>query len=235
MRIPIYLLAVLALSACSNQEKKSINVIGQAEMKVIPDMVEFSLKAYNVKPAMKDAVAQTQTAVNEIVAVCKKYVKDPADIKVSNISTNKAYNYQSSRNEFIGYDATQVLNVTLRDIRKMEQFTEELLATKISGIENVRFNHTKADSIMREINLMALEDAHKTAEKMCDKMRVRLGKITYLSNFEGLPEERNRGMHYSSNDYELNLYNKSFGGRGFKMTAEILRFEDIAHARFEIE
>jgi hypothetical protein len=36
-------------------------------------------------------------------------------------------------------------------------------------------------------------------------------------------------------DYELNLENKSFGGRGFRMSAEILEFRDVAFAGFEIE
>ena len=69
-------------------------------MKVVPDMVEISLRAYSVKPAMKDAVAETQAAVNQIIAVCRKYVVDPSDIKVSSISTNKAYDYRSSTEKF---------------------------------------------------------------------------------------------------------------------------------------
>jgi uncharacterized protein YggE len=83
MRIVIYLSAIFLLSACnSDSEKKSINVTGHASLKMVPDMVELSLKAQNIKPAMKDAVAQTQTDVNEIISVCRKYVSDPADIKV---------------------------------------------------------------------------------------------------------------------------------------------------------
>jgi len=183
---------------------------------------------------MKDAVAQTQVDVNEILAVCKKYISSQADIKVSTISTNKAYDYRNNREVFTGFEASQILEVSLKNISAIEKFTEELLATRISRIDNVRYNHTKADSIMREVNLMALDYAHKTAEKMCQKMNSRLGKINYLSNFEPA-ENSSLGMHYSDNNYDMNLYNKSFGGRGFKMTAEILEFEDAAYASFEIE
>ena len=198
-------------------------------------MVELSLRAYSVKPAMKDAVTETQAAVDQIIAVCRKYVVDPADIKVSSISTNKAYEYRNGGDKFIGYDALQVLDVTLKDISKIERFTEELLATKISKIDNIRYNHTKADSIMREVNLIALEDARMTAEKMCGKMKATLGNIVYLSNFENGSTGQNRGMHYSGSDYQMNLYNKSFGGEGFKMTAEILEFHDAAYAKFELK
>lgn len=236
MKSLLILLPLAILFSCTqNNEPKTINVTGQAKMKVVPDMVELSLRAYSVKPAMKDAVTETQAAVDQIIAVCRKYVVDPADIKVSSISTNKAYEYRNGSDKFIGYDALQVLDVTLKDISKIERFTEELLATKISKIDNIRYNHTKADSIMREVNLIALEDARMTAEKMCGKMKATLGNIVYLSNFENGSTGQNRGMHYSGSDYQMNLYNKSFGGEGFKMTAEILEFRDAAYAKFELK
>ena len=87
---------------------------------------------------------------------------------------------------------------------------------------------------MREVNLMALEDARKTAEKMCSKMNVQLGDIIYLSNFENLASE-NTGIRYTGGGYNMELYSKSFAGRGFKMTAEILEFIDMAYARFKIK
>jgi uncharacterized protein YggE len=230
-----FLSLTLILVACRPSEEKKISVVGQAKIKVVPNMVELSLRSDNVRSAMKDAVAETEAAVSEMIAVCRKYVSDSSDVKVSNISTNKSYDYSSGHERFNGYQAVQVLDITLKDITRLEKFTEELLATKISRIDNVRYNHTKADSILREVNLMALEDARKTAEKMCSKMNVQLGDIIYLSNFENSPASENTGVHYSGGEYSMDLYNKSFAGRGFKMTAEILEFNDVAYARFGIK
>ena len=212
----------------------SVQVTGQATMKVVPDMVELSLNANFVRPAMKDAVAETQAAIAQILAVCRKYIPAEEDIKVSNVATNKDYDYENNRTTFKGYSAQQVLEVRLKDIGKLEAFTEELLATKISSIGNIRYNHSKADSIQRVVNLMALTDAKKTAEKMCEQMQVRLGKIVSMSNYPP-GGERIGGSHAVGGDYELNLYSKSFGGRGFKMTSEILEFQDVAFAGFAID
>jgi uncharacterized protein len=114
------------------------------------------------------------------------------------VSTNKAYDYRGNKDIFIGYEATQVLDVTLKDISKIEQFTEELLATKISKIENMRYNHTKADSLMREVSLMALEDARKTAEKMCNKMNTSVDNVIHLANYDNSLNKNNRGMRYTA-------------------------------------
>lgn len=201
-------------------------------MKVEPDMVELSLKTYTTRPAMKDAVAETQTIVKDILAVCGQYIRDSQDIKVSTVATNKAYEFNGRTEVFKGYSALQVLSVTLNDIRQLEPFMEKLLATKISSIENIRYNHSKADSIQRVVNLMALSDAKATAEKMCDKMQVKLGKIRYLSNYQ---QNDQGGRVHNDNNYELNMYNKGFGGRAFMLTTEILEFYNVAFAAFEIE
>lgn len=228
------LAAFCFFGACRPSTTPNIQVTGQATMRVVPDMVELSLKATNTRPALKDAVIETQAAINQILAVCHKYIRDDEDIKVSNVATNKDYEYTGNREIFKGYSAQQILEVRLRDIRRIEPFTEELLATKISSIENVRYNHSKADSIQRVVNLMALADARKTAEKMCGQMNVQMGKVIYLSNFN--PGGGQRGMvQQVGGDYDLNLYSKSFGGRGFKITSEILDFQDIAFAGFEID
>jgi uncharacterized protein YggE len=237
MKSAFFFSAIIFLVSCTatDDSKETIEIVGRAKMKVVPDMVELSLQSYNVSPAMKDAVAKTQGDINAILGVCRKYVVHPSDIKVSSVSTNKAYDYQNNKSNFIGYDAMQVLDVTLKDISKIEQFTEELLATKISKITNIRYNHTKADSLLREVNLMALEDARKTAEKMCNKMNTTLGKITHLANYNYNATNNRSGIHYSGSDYDMNLYNKSFGGQSFKMSAEILEIEDVAYASFALK
>jgi uncharacterized protein len=219
-----------AFSACNSTVNK-IEVTGHASMKVVPDMVELSLKTYNVRPAMKDAVKETQLVINDILTVCHKYIPDEQDIKVSSVATDKAYDYTGNREVFKGYSALQILQVTLKDISKLEKFTEELLSTKITTIGGVRYNHTKADSLQRVVNLMALSDAKITAEKMCDKMNVRLGNILFMSNFQPSDQQRADDGRMS---YDVNVYSKSFGGRGFMMTTEILQFDNVAFAGFQI-
>jgi uncharacterized protein YggE len=228
----ILVTAVVSILISCNHPANRIQVAGHASMMVVPDMVELSLKAYNVQPAMKDAVKETQLAIRQILDVCHKYIKDESRIKVSNVSTNKAYEYVGNREVFKGYSAQQILQVTLTDVSQIEHFTEELLATKIASIYQVTYDHSRADSIQREVNLMALADAKATAEKMCSTMDVKLGKTIYLSNFQ----DDNDSYQASSaaNNYELNLYNKSFGGPAFRMTAEILEFRNVAFAGFEI-
>ena len=230
---PLILSGLCLVSACHPPEKGSVRVTGHSTMKVLPDMVELSLKASTVRPAMKDAVLETQAVVNQILAVCHKYIHGEEDIKVSIIATNKDYSYQGNHEVFDGYSAQVTLEVRLRDLGKLEPFTEELLATRINSIENIRYNHSKADSIQRVVNLLALADAQKTAQKMCEQMNVRLGKIVYLANYQPgqMPPG---GMEQEGGEYSMNVYNKMLTVPSFRMTSQILEFRDAAFAGFEI-
>src|ERR1700730_15881254 len=103
------------LFACRPTQSDKIQVTGKATMKVVPDMVELSLKAYYVRSAMKEAVIETQSAINQILAVSHRYIARKEDIKVRNVATNKDYEYNGGRQVFRGYNAEQVLEVRLRD------------------------------------------------------------------------------------------------------------------------
>jgi uncharacterized protein len=96
----------------------------------------------------------------------------------------------------------------------------------------VRYNHSQADSIQRSLNLAALSDAKATADKMCGTMDVKRGRTIFLSNYQGAtPGDQ---MISRGGNYELNVFNKGFGGSGFMITTEILQFQSVAFAAFEI-
>lgn len=100
--------------ACQTPPNK-VEVTGRASMKVVPDMVELSLNTTTVRPAMKDAVMETQSVIRDILAVCRQFIPDPQDIKVSSVATNKNYEYNGRAEVFRGFSALQVLEVTLRE------------------------------------------------------------------------------------------------------------------------
>lgn len=230
----ILLSIFISIIGCSNNEGKSreVKVIGTGKMKIVPDMVELTIKAQNTKPAMKDAVKATRAAVDEVLEVCSNYILESTDIRTSSISSNKDYVWRNNENKFLGYQASQTIDVTLRDISEIESFTEELLATKISSINNLVYMHSKADSIMREVDLLALEDATNTARQMCEKMHEKSGKVLSMANFSSVSGANNYGHDAM---FELGLFRKGFGGQGFRINPDILEFVSSVYVTFEIE
>ena len=192
-------------------------------------LVILTIEVSFVQPRMADAVKQSQQTADSVVAILSKFGNRQNDIKTSSITANKEYNYERNKEVFAGYKAEQSIDFVLNDITKFTELTAELLTTKISSISQVQFGHSKADSLLREADLLAYDDALKSAHKLCDRASVKLGKLLYLTN-----TETDFDQDVNTNMGNINTYNKSYGGEGFKVSPEILVFKRKVISEYEV-
>nr|GFC34549.1 hypothetical protein [Tanacetum cinerariifolium] len=69
-----------------------------------------------------------------------------------------------------------------RVVDQLSPYLEQLLATPISGIKDLNYGHSQADSLRREADVLALADAVKTADKMCAALHVKRGAVLEVSD-----------------------------------------------------
>jgi uncharacterized protein YggE len=230
-RILLATLSISLLLSCNDSQKNSatIKVSGEGKIRIKPDLINLTININFVQPRMADAVRLSQETADSVVAIMKQFAQQN-DIKTSNISANKEYNYIRGRNVFIGYQAEQSIDFVLRDINRFTDLTAKLLATKINGISLVEFGHSKADSLLREADLLAYDDAQKSAYKLCERANVKLGSLVYLTN----TGEAETGVPLYSNMGNINTFNKSYGGAGFKVSPEVLVFSRKVISEYRI-
>jgi uncharacterized protein YggE len=232
MNKAILLLALCVfLLSCGNSktDRESIKVSGEGKIRVMPDLVILTINVSFVQPRMADAVKLSQQTVDSVVEILSKFGNKQSDIKTSSISANKEYNYDRGRNVFVGYKAEQSIDFQLNDITKFTDLTAKLLSTKINSISQVQFGHSKSDSLLREADLLAYDDALKSAHKLCERANVNLGKLLYLTN-----TETDIDPAIYSNMGSINTFNKSYGGEGFKVSPEVLVFRRKVISEYEI-
>ena len=143
-------------------------------------------------------------------------------MRVSSTSSNKDFAYVKGREVFVGFSATQSVTVRLNDLRRLSPYLEQLLATPISRIKNLSYGHSRADSLRREADVLALADAVKTADKMCAALHLSRGEVLEVSDNSSPASSDTNGYQPPA---DIELYSKSFGGRGFKVSPELLRFD----------
>jgi len=229
----VILLFVSACTQTSPQKQEKIRVTGEGKIRVKPDLVTLTLQVSFTEPRMASAVKNTQETVDSVLAILAPYSQSENDIKTSSVSANKEYDYNGRKPVFVGYKAEQSLNFVLNDIGKFTELTGKLLGTKISSISHIQFGHSQADSLFREADLLAHDDALKSAQKLCKRANVSLGKLLFLTNVQD-------GNRYNeSADYavaqEVNTYAKGFGGSGFKISPEVLEFKRTVVSEYEME
>ncbi len=221
---------LIFLFSCNRIDKpKKISVSGEGKIRVMPNLVILTINVSFTKPKMVDAVRATQETVDTVLLILEKFGNKALDIKTSSISANKDYDYEGNKNKFIGYKAEQTIDFVLNDINKFTTLTGKLLETKINSIAEIQFSHSKADSLFREADLLAYDDALQSANKLTNRANVKLGKLLFVSN--NMANSNNEG--YSSGE-RINTYNKGYGGRGFKISPEVIEYKRSITTEFEI-
>ncbi len=225
------LFAMVSCQSVSSENQNRIRVSGEGKIRIMPDQVTLTINTAFTKPRMVDAVRETQNTVDSVITILGKYGNKKEDIKTSSVSANKDYQYIGNTTKFIGYQAQQTIDFVLHDLSKFTELTGKLLETKISGIGSISFDHSKADSILREADLIAYDDALKSAQKLASRADVKIGKLLFLSNDGSASNEANgykTGM-------ALETFNKAYGGAGFKIAPEVLEFKRTIYTEFEIK
>jgi uncharacterized protein YggE len=224
------ILALTMLCACAGKEKANkIRVSGEGKIRVMPNLVILTINVSFTKPRMAESVKQTQETVDSVLSILQNFGRKDTDIKTSSISANKDYEYIGNSNRFIGYQAQQSIDFVLNDISRFTDLTGRLLETRINSISQIQFGHSKADSLFREADLLAYDDALKSANKLSNRANVKLGKLLFISN-DASPGDNET---YSTGE-RINTYNKAYGGRGFKISPEVIEFKRAITTEFEI-
>ena len=179
--LPLFVLTLILVGcACSRKmghKNGEVTAFGYGEIKVAPDMAELTLEVSNTKSTMKDAVAETQKTVNEVLTACAKAVSDTNDVRTTRISTGKQYEWENNSNVFKGYSASQSIQAKLRDLSKIQSLTEGLLELPVNGINDLQFGRSDVDSLRGEANALAMVDAKKNAQKMCAAVQLECPRL----------------------------------------------------------
>lgn len=221
------LASLIVVSGCAKSDR-TISVSGVGTVTYVPDMIVLSITVKNTNPRLADALAQTKSTIADLLTVSKKFGIADADIKSSFINTDKEYtngNYNTEP-KFIGYSATQTSQITYRDLARFEEFSAELLALRVTSINNVTFSHSKASDYSSEADLLALDDAKASAQKMAERMNIRLGKILYLTNSQ-------EASGFSGDMMYERAYSKNLSG-GIVVSPGILSVSRAVHVVYQI-
>jgi uncharacterized protein YggE len=115
-----------------------------------------------------DAAMDTRRDMATILNAARRLVRNPADLKTTRLAVNPDYEWVEGKRKFRGYNATQSLEITLRDVSKVDSLLGDLLKSRISTLGNLEFFHSKADTLRREALLYATRNARDNATRICE-------------------------------------------------------------------
>lgn len=175
----------LALQAFAQNaiEPPLITVNGQAEVRVAPDEVLFSLDVESIDKDMLAAKAKTDASVRRILEIAKKNRVKDEDVQTSQISVSPKYNtdnldYEQRRNQkrvFEGYEVSKTVAVRLRDISRFDDLLSDVLKAGVTSVNNFSFQNSEIRKYRDQARAMAMKAAQEKATLMAKQIGQSIG------------------------------------------------------------
>ncbi|SFF41095.1 SIMPL domain-containing protein [Flavobacterium xueshanense] len=182
MKKAILILSVLFISMSYGQEVKQIpqiNVNGEGKVKVIPDQATIAVTVETKGNNAKDVKKENDVKIDAVLKFIKKMNLTPADYKTQRVSLNPQYDYEKKKHS---YNATQTIEILLRDLSKYDELMEGLVNEGINRIDAVTFQSSKLAQYQSEARKLAMKEAKMKAEDYVSVLGQKVGRAMTISD-----------------------------------------------------
>lgn len=176
----MFSLQVFAQSAI---EPPLITVSGQAEVRVPPDEVVFTLGVESVDKDISAAQKRTDDSVKAVFAIASRNNVKAEDVQTSYISVQPKYNtddvdYEQRRTlkrEFVGYQVSKTVAIRLRDISRFDSMLSDVLKAGVTRLSNVEFRDSEIRKHRDQARRMAIKAAQDKANLLAREIGQSIG------------------------------------------------------------
>lgn len=187
------LLVVLALSAPAAAAQAQaapslppdatlLSVSSQAEARRAPDIATVSAGVVTQAADGNAAMRQNAEQMNRVLAAIKAAGVAGKDVQTSGINLHPQYRYEENQPPRItGYQASNTVTVKLRDVAKMGQVLDALVASGANQINGPSFGIEDPEPLYDQARVQALGQARARAETYAKALDLRVRRIVSIS------------------------------------------------------
>ena len=182
MKKALSILSILFMTLSYGQEVKQIpqiNVSGEGKVKVIPDEATIEVTVETKGNNAKDVKKQNDIKIEAALKFIKKMNLAPSDFKTQRVALNPQYDYEKKKHN---YNATQTIEILLKDLSKYDELMEGLVDAGINRIDNVTFQSSKLAQYQSEARKLAIKEAKLKAEDYVSVIGQKVGRAMTISD-----------------------------------------------------
>lgn len=156
-----------------------ISVSGEGKIKVIPDQGTINATVETKGNNAKDVKKQNDQQVEAVLKLIKKMNLAPADYRTQRVALNPQFDYEKKKTT---YNATQTIEIILRDLSKYDELMEGLVNQGINRIDNVVFQSSKQAQYESEARRIAMKEAKLKAEDFVSVLGQKVGRAMTIAD-----------------------------------------------------
>lgn len=182
MKKVVLFLTIMFMTMSYGQEIKQIpqiNVNGEGKVKITPDQVSISATVETKGNNAKEVKKQNDEKMDAVLKFIKKVNVPTADYKTKQVALNPQYDYEKKKTT---YNATQTVEILLKDLTKYDELMEGLVQEGINRIGNVSFESSKLAQYQSDARKLAMKEAKLKAEDYVSVLGQKVGKAITISD-----------------------------------------------------
>lgn len=193
--IALLALALLATAGCNLQPSSTrtassgstlVTVSAHADARQAPDVAMLSTGVVSLAPDANGAIRRNAEQMARVVASIRAAGIAAKDVQTSGVSLNPDYAYAANRPPRIkGYYASNTVNVTVRDIGRLGEILDALVATGANQINGPMFDIEDRDAVLDKAREKALAKARARADAYAKRLGLRVTRIVSIDETGG--------------------------------------------------
>jgi len=168
---------------------------GQASVDARPDMATLSIMVSVASKEAADAKKQADARVAQYFDFLQKSGIEKKDIDAANLSTQPEYDYtKEGKSVLKGYRAVRQVEVTLRQLDKLNDLLDGALKSGLNEIRTVELGVANAESYKEQARKAAIANATQQASALAEGFNAKLGQVYsiryHVANYQPMPMAR---------------------------------------------
>lgn len=185
------MLAFTALAGMASAEPVAppyIEVQGQGEVTVAPDMAFITLGVTHRAPQAREAMASVNEGMAAILQRLEKQGVAEADLQTSQLTVTIDHNTQMYNSESLGvstkpqYVASSMLNLRVRDLDRLGAMIDLALEDGANQMSGLRFAVESPEPLEAQARRLAVENAAGKAAELAEAAGVALGPVRRITS-----------------------------------------------------
>jgi uncharacterized protein len=173
-------------AAITTSDGTLLSVSAQAEAKRVPDVATISAGVVTQAGDANAAMRANATQMDKVMAEIKAAGIAERDIQTSGVNLNPQYKYVENQNPtIIGYQASNTVNLKVRDIAKLGKVLDALVASGANQVNGPSFEIDQPEPVYDEARRAALDKAQARAQMYGKTLGMRVRRIVSISEGGG--------------------------------------------------
>ncbi|AYH49585.1 oxidative stress defense protein [Dickeya fangzhongdai] len=168
---------------------------GTASVDATPDIARLAIEVSVSSKDVADAKKQVDERVAQYFAFLDKSGIDKKDINAANLRTQPEYDYLKNGGSVLkGYRAVRQVEVTLRQLDKLNELLDGALKSGLNEIRAVDLGVANPDAYREQARKKAIEQATQQAQSLASGFNAALGPVYsiryHVANYQPVPVAR---------------------------------------------